>query len=106
MLIALYVDNSRSIAWIKGEVRKRFEMKDLGEARVCLGLEISRDRANRTIHIYQKKYTQSVLERFVVHNASQCRRLWSLDSRASHGPIPKPRTNLPPTFRIDKPSVA
>ncbi len=48
MLIALYVDDLliagneyRSIAWIKGELRKRFEMKDLGEARVCLGLEIT-----------------------------------------------------------------
>ncbi len=51
MLIALYVDDlliawneSRSIAWIKGKLRKRFEMKDLGEARVCLGLEIVKIR--------------------------------------------------------------
>ncbi len=58
MLIALYVDDlliagkeSRSIARIKEELRKRFEMKDLGEARLCLGLEITRDRANRTLHL-------------------------------------------------------
>ena len=76
MLIALYVDDlliagndSKAIAWIKGELRKRFEMKDLGEARVCLGLEITRDRANRTLHLSQKKYTQSVLERFRMHDA-------------------------------------
>ncbi len=62
MLIALYVEDlhiagneSRSIAWIKVELRKPFEMKDLGEARVCLGLEITRDRANRTLHLSQKK---------------------------------------------------
>ncbi len=34
-----------------------------------LGTRITRDRANRTLHLSQKKYTQSVLERFGMHNA-------------------------------------
>eukprot|EP00171_Calliarthron_tuberculosum_P002468 IDg2468t1 len=70
MLIALYVDDmliaakdSASIAQIKGEFSRRFEMKDLGEASVCLGLEIHRNRANRTLHLSQKSYTNTVLER-------------------------------------------
>ncbi len=53
----------------KAELRKRFEMKDLGEARVCLGIEITQDRANRTLHLSQQKYSESVLERFGMHNA-------------------------------------
>ncbi len=62
MLIALFVEdlviagkNSGSIEWIKGELRKWFEMKDLGEARVFPGLEITLDRANRTVHLSQNK---------------------------------------------------
>ncbi len=62
MLMALYVDdlliagnNSRSIARIKGELRKWFEMKDLVEARASLGLEITRDSATRTLYLSLKK---------------------------------------------------
>ena len=39
-------------------------MKDLGEAQVCLGLEITRDRANKTLHVSQSHYANKVLERF------------------------------------------
>ena len=46
-----------------------FEMKDLGESRVCLGLEISRDRQNRRLHLSQPKYMQAVLERFSMHES-------------------------------------
>ncbi len=62
MLIALYVDDlmiagndTVAIVWIKGELRQRFEMMDLGEARVCFGLEISRNRGNRTLKLSQER---------------------------------------------------
>ncbi len=64
MLIALYVDDSliagngaTVVVWIKGELHQRFEMKELGEARACLGLEFSLDRGNRTLKLSQEKYT-------------------------------------------------
>ena len=44
-------------------------MCDLGEARVCLGLEITRDRSKRTIHVSQEHYANKVLERFSMHNS-------------------------------------
>lgn len=60
MLIALYVDDmlltcsgTRAIAWMKAEFNKRFEMKNLGEAKLCIGLEISRDRQTRTLSLTQ-----------------------------------------------------
>ncbi|CDF39892.1 unnamed protein product [Chondrus crispus] len=56
MLIALYVDDLLlagsdidAIKWMKGELNKRFEMKDLGKAKVCIGLEIERDRSAKTL---------------------------------------------------------
>ena len=74
-IIALYVDDlliacscKRELAVLKGELGKQFEMSDLGEARVCLGLEITRNR-NRTLHVSQEHYANKVLERFGMHNS-------------------------------------
>ena len=76
LIIALYVDdlliagNSKSeIDAIKKELSDRFEMKDLGEAKVMLGIEIKRDRRNRQLFVSQSEYTQQVLERFGMSNS-------------------------------------
>lgn len=71
MIIALYVDdlllagnNMGVITWMKKELNNRFDMKDLGEAKICLGLEITRNRVERKLFLTQLKYMQGVLERF------------------------------------------
>jgi len=45
-------------------------MKDLGEARSFLGIEIVRDRTKRTIILSQKGYIENVLERFGLLDAN------------------------------------
>ena len=71
LIIALYVDDllivgdsKDEIATLKGELSKRFEMKDLGPVTVMLGIEITRDRASRKLWITQREYTSEVLKRF------------------------------------------
>lgn len=71
LIIALYVDDilivgtcKEQISSPKGEFSKRFEMKDLGPAKVMLGIEISRDRENRKTFITQRGYATEVLQRF------------------------------------------
>lgn len=71
IFIALYVDdllivgrNKIDIANIKGELGKIFQMKDLGNASVILGIEIKRNRENRTLLITQREYSLEVLKRF------------------------------------------
>ncbi len=66
MLIALYADDlliagndTAAIVWMKGELRQRFEMKELGEARVSLGLEISRDKRQRHPEVVPREITHS-----------------------------------------------
>jgi hypothetical protein len=66
MLIA--ANDSATIAQIKGEFSRRFEMKDLGKVSVCLGLEIHRNRADRILHLSQNSYIDTVLERFGMQN--------------------------------------
>jgi hypothetical protein len=43
--------------------------KDLGEAQVILGLEMSRDRARRHLTVHQSAYIQSILRRFGLHES-------------------------------------
>ena len=71
IVIALYVDDlliagncKYSIETIKKEQSRKFEMKDLGAARVMLGIEIERDRTNRKLFVCQSEYTKKVLDRF------------------------------------------
>lgn len=61
----LIVGNSKEeIITVKGELSKRFEMKDFGPASVMLGIQITRDRPNRKIRITQSECTSEALKRF------------------------------------------
>jgi len=43
-------------------------MKDLGEAKKVLGMEIERDQRNGKVSLTQKEYLQKVLQRFNINN--------------------------------------
>jgi len=71
IIVLVYVDDlllvgssMEAINKIKKALRKRFEMKDLGEAKVILGLEISRDKTLGTLKLSQGKFVRQVLEKF------------------------------------------
>lgn len=48
----------------KALLSKRFEMKDLGDAKLILGMEITRNRVVGTLKLAQTKYAEKVLEKF------------------------------------------
>ncbi|CAI7898568.1 unnamed protein product [Closterium sp. NIES-53] len=69
--IIVYVDDlvfatadTAGLAHVKSELQKRHTCTDLGELRSCLGLNITRDRAQRTITLTQSHMVQQVLQRF------------------------------------------
>ncbi|CAI5951742.1 unnamed protein product [Closterium sp. NIES-65] len=69
--ILMYVDNfvfatvdTARLAHVKSELQKRHTCTDLGELRSYLGLQITRDRAQRTIALTQSHMVQQVLQRF------------------------------------------
>ncbi|CAI5986132.1 unnamed protein product [Closterium sp. NIES-65] len=69
--ILVYVDdlvfattNTPRLAHVKSELQKRHTCTDLGELRSYLGLQITRDRAQRTITLTQSHMVQQVLQRF------------------------------------------
>ncbi|CAI7865758.1 unnamed protein product [Closterium sp. NIES-53] len=69
--ILVYVDDlvfatadTEALAHMKLELQKRRTCTDLGELRSYLGLQITRDRARRTITLTQSHMVQQVLQRF------------------------------------------
>ncbi|CAI7793068.1 unnamed protein product, partial [Closterium sp. NIES-54] len=72
--ILVYVDDlvfataeTAGLAHVKSELQKRHTCTDLGELRSYLGLQITRDRAQRTITLTQSHMVQQVLQRFDFH---------------------------------------
>ncbi|CAI7899427.1 unnamed protein product [Closterium sp. NIES-54] len=56
--------NTARLAHVKSELQKRHTCTDLGELRSYLGLQITRDKAQRTITLTQSHMVQQVLQRF------------------------------------------
>ena len=76
MFLVLYVDdmliaspNSHLISDLQKQLCNVFEMKDLGNAKQILGMNISRNREKSSILLNQKSYILSVLKKFSVQNA-------------------------------------
>lgn len=65
--VGLYVDDALIVSndyeiqrLLHTELHKRFKMKDLGEARSCVGLRITRDRKRRNLRRSRKAYRRAV----------------------------------------------
>jgi hypothetical protein len=55
---------------MKRFLSSHFEIKDLGEARFVLGIEIHRDRVKEVLGLSQKIYIERVLKKFSMHKCS------------------------------------
>jgi hypothetical protein len=56
---------------IKAKLSKRFHMTDLGPCKYYLGMEVIRDRPNRTLKLSQQGYIEKVLREFGMWDCSQ-----------------------------------
>ena len=96
LIVALYVDDLLIIANdmaalnnLKMELSRRFEMKDLGEVQFCLGIQITRNRPERTIRISQAKYIEDVLRKFNMHDCKAIGTPLDANTRLSKSMSPK-----------------
>ncbi|KAL3821238.1 hypothetical protein ACJIZ3_007143 [Penstemon smallii] len=76
--LLLYVDDmliasksSVEIAKLKAQLQNEFEMKDLGEAKKILGMEITRERSTGIVWLTQMQYLKNVLTRFGMDDSSK-----------------------------------
>jgi hypothetical protein len=73
--IACYVDDllvsgcTEFIDELVATLQKRFTVRDMGEAKTFLGMEIERDRKKRTLTIKQSTYIKNIAEKFDVQNS-------------------------------------
>lgn len=78
VIIVLYVDDmliasndERSLNEIKRKLMKNFEVTDLGEPKMFLGIEIKRDRTARTMTLTQEEYINKILTKFGFNDSKQ-----------------------------------
>ncbi|KIN98729.1 hypothetical protein M404DRAFT_31056 [Pisolithus tinctorius Marx 270] len=71
IVVAVYIDDKlilskccTTIEHVKAQLSQEYEMKDLGEARWILGMEILRDCDKGIIQLSQKRYVKNILECF------------------------------------------
>ncbi|KAL0328076.1 UNVERIFIED_CONTAM: Retrovirus-related Pol polyprotein from transposon TNT 1-94 [Sesamum calycinum] len=76
VFLVLYVDDMliagpslKHIKNLQDNLKRNFEMKDLGEAKKILGMSIERNRKNSTIFLNHKSYVQSILKRFCMEKS-------------------------------------
>ncbi|CAI7749825.1 unnamed protein product [Closterium sp. NIES-54] len=101
--ILVYVDDlvfatadTAGLAYVKSEFLKRHTCTDLGELRSYLGLQITRDRARRTITLTQSHMVQQVLQRRHRFWFSSCMCSYILPpSLHSHASLSLPSRHLP-----------
>ena len=74
--LVLYVDdmlvacnNLIEVEKLKRLLASEFDMKDLGDAKKILGMEIFRDRKKGELYLSQRRYIENVLDRFSMRNA-------------------------------------
>ena len=76
LIVGLYVDDMiilgkehTAVDRVVQGIKALWEIKDLGDAALILGIQVNRDRQNRSLTINQARYIQSVLERFQLGDA-------------------------------------
>ena len=67
--LPLYVDdmmivvrNKTHVQKLKAQIKKKFDMKDLGDTKKILSMEITRDRSTSRLWLSQENYILKVLE--------------------------------------------
>ncbi|KAG9444920.1 hypothetical protein H6P81_016260 [Aristolochia fimbriata] len=76
IILTLYVDdmlvagtNMKKIDDLKKRLANQFSMKDLGEAKQLLGMQLTRDKKKKKLWLSQEGYVKKVLERFNMHES-------------------------------------
>lgn len=97
LCIILYVDdlliagnNGAESLRVKKELSSHFKMKNLGTAKEFLGIQITRDRAKRTLFLTQSTFVDKILERFHMTDAKSVATPMEVPSSNSFHPDPEP----------------
>eukprot|EP00253_Pinus_taeda_P030971 PITA_30971 len=94
--LVLYVDdmllvgNDKEIIQdLKTQLSSKFDMKNLGATNYILGMEIKRDRTKRKLWLNQRKYVETILQRFNIQDSKLVKVPISVGLRLSTEQCPK-----------------
>ena len=80
LMVLVYVDDitivsnsQEQIKWFKTRFAETFKIKDMGELTRILGMEIVRDRQNRTIQLKQSAYIKKLLKALDMEQDKHCK---------------------------------
>jgi hypothetical protein len=62
--ILLFSPDRTAIQTMKNHLTSKYRMQDLGPVHQFLGIQVVRDRPNKTLHLHQKPYIESILKQF------------------------------------------
>jgi hypothetical protein len=95
LLILVYVDDAavtskelKHIEEFKQRLREFFPIKDLGELRHILGIQVTHDRGARTIMLNQTRYICNVLARFGMSECKPASTPLAVGARLMHSQSP------------------
>jgi transposase InsO family protein len=71
--IVFFAKSKEAITKAKSWLRDEFKMVDLGDLKLFLGMQITRDRTRRTLFLGQERYTQKILERCKMESCHGCK---------------------------------
>ena len=60
--LLIFGDSKKEVTKFKAQIEKKYAIEDKGDASFYLGVEIERDRQNKTLSIHQGKYIQDMLD--------------------------------------------
>ena len=67
--LIIFGKDMASINDLKAQLNEEYEMKDLGELKYFLGIQVHRDRERKIIHINQSGYNRTIFERYGMQNS-------------------------------------
>ena len=67
--LIIFGKDMASINDLKAQLNEEYEMKDLGELKYFLDIQVHRDRERKIIHINQSGYNRTILERYGMQNS-------------------------------------
>lgn len=112
ILVLIYVDDLvlaaadiKAISWIKNALTNAFEMTDLGELAMFLGLEIQRDRSQRILTLGQQRYINRILQRHGMQDARPSLTPLDPNTRLRACPINRPTKAQPVNLELYQSAV-
>jgi transposase InsO family protein len=110
--LLLYVDDmllisksTKKISVLKHVLSKEFDMKDLGDARKILGINILRDRENGRLLLTQQDYLDKVVEKFSMRGSKPVRQPLASHFKLSSSQSPKTASDQEYMSEVPYPSV-